>query len=310
MAGTPGTACGVTWVLSTPPILYEGFYWAEPGMSPGLLNTMFHITYLAHQQAGPLTMTFNKPVKKVTVRLQLYLTSEFGTPLYLHDGHYMEAFDSAGTLLGTKTFAAGDTIAQETISFPRMRKVVLWPVNVGQIIDRIDHHISFAVDSSCPPTGNALIDHPDFKERVDSMMKRANITGPVGSRDEWGAYVWDDLNAPNGIRLDPPMFSGTECTSTFPVPSSLDQSAVYHVHPHYAGDNMNIACGKTNASPYNPDFNGGASDKDWEFARFYNRDVYAITPEQIHKLPAGSQKKLIPNPNRWKKDAKGCWNHF
>jgi hypothetical protein len=310
---TNSQTCGVSWSLAyqRPPccdLNEKGIWWVEdPTPAPGVIDAMFMLSFFGTGQGGPMTVTFSKAVANVTLLLTGVDT------VGISPGHYMEAYDSANNILDSVDFDAvsgyGAT-SQKTLAVARVRKVIVYPVFRQFGTEPLKHQMAFAVDSTCPPVGDPVIDHPDFKTRIDSMMKLGNLSGPVGSRHEWGLWAMRDYLSQGPITLEQPSFSGTECGVTPTLPNTLDHYAAVHVHVHFAGDNMNIACGKTNALPYNPDVNGGGSTSDWEFARLYNRDVYAVSPEQIHLLPGGSQNPIVPNPNRWRKGNGGCWAQF
>lgn len=137
----------------------------------------------------------------------------------------------------------------------------------------------------CPPTNDRVLDNPNFASRIDSAMKLSNISGPLGSRLEAWFFAYDDPTAPGGVRFGFPTNVGsTECTSAIAPPDSLSIFAVIHTHPHYIGDDMYQGCGIKGAKKYNPRENGGGSDQDWEWRRFYGRDVYAVGPQMTHLL--------------------------
>jgi len=153
-----------------------------------------------------------------------------------------------------------------------------------------------------------VLDNPVFASRIDSAMKLSNITGAVGSRKEAWFFVYADSTAPDGIRFDFPSIAGSqECNSLITAPVDLSIIAVVHTHPHYKRENMELACGIKGAGKYDPDGNGGGSDRDWAWQRQYGLDVYAVSPQVAHLLPRGSTSVQERNPYRWKKTVNGCW---
>jgi hypothetical protein len=139
-------------------------------------------------------------------------------------------------------------------------------------------------------------------------MKLSNLVAPLGSRKEAWFLAYQDSTAPGGIRFGFPTNVGsTECTSSIDPPLDPTIIAAIHTHPHFRKDNMELGCGVKGARKYDPEANGGGSDRDWAYQRQYGIDVYAITPQMAHLLPRSSTAPLIPNPNKWKRTANACW---
>ena len=181
-------------------------------------------------------------------------------------------------------------------------------MNDGYPGDTDFNDVVISVRISCPPANDRILDNVNFANRLDSAMKLSNLNAPLGSRKEAWFFAYQDSTVPGGIRFGfPTIIGSTECTSTIDAPLDPTIIAAIHTHPHFKKDNMELGCGVKGAKKYDPEANGGGSDKDWAYQRQFGIDVYAISPQMAHLLPRSSTAPLIPNPYKWKRTANACW---
>jgi hypothetical protein len=312
------SACGVNAQMYWPPgDTFNGNYAAwftdYEGLVVGDSLTQFKVNFTNSNQEGPLEITFNKAVKNVSVTMDRCPGCTTDTVL-LHAGHYMTALDSAGNELGRIDFDAGVRISEKTLAISRIRKVVVYPLVLGPTqngstpVEKVQHRVAFAVDSTCPPTVDPLLDHPDFKNGFDSLMAHSRVSNPdPAGRREMSMYSY--LNSSTGeIMIDPLDFTtNNPCQVISPAPLPPQGWVYYakiHTHPYFEGENVSFCPGIT--GPYNPRKNGGGSPGDWDSA--VNRE-YVLTPEFAFRLDANTPVEERPyNPNMWKKGAMGCYS--
>lgn len=303
---TNGTVCGIAWNLSYPagnmtPREYT-FGWRSGGFDqPGQpVQTWVNGMY-GDVQNGPLEVTFSKKVANVTVYLSL-----MSDP-----GHYMLAFDSSGSRIDSAGWS-GTGGGEATLDVGNIRKVLLYPVVTyttpggNNLVDGVTHRLSFEPDTTCPPTDNPILDHPDFKNRFDSLMKHSMVDSAVTKRREVAVYAY--MNATTGeIMLDPFEWSAyNPCVvvSQANPPSGWMYFAKIHTHPYFEGENVSH-CPGTPPGPYNPRANGGGGKSDWENAILWE---YVLTPEWAFKLRSGTPEEDRPyNADMWKRGTNGCY---
>ena len=173
---TPGSSCGVSWSLYYPKLNqqlandYTVNWVRDSGTVQGDLATYFSVghTYFGwpnHQesmpQIGPLEITFNSAVKNFSIVMTKDLAGAGG----LKVGHYMVALDADGSQLARADFESGVEVSEKSLLVSRIRKVVVYPVNVGgtdsfgnALVEFVYHRASFALDSlpavkvSCTPS--------------------------------------------------------------------------------------------------------------------------------------------------------------
>jgi hypothetical protein len=316
---TAGVVCDVRWHLSYPPNndAFRGIYWF-PDDPPSPAYSLFstEINYTTYQN-GPIEIILDSAVTNFSLVLSKERSGLSWEPAVLSPGHYMVAFNASGQEIGRVDFDAGGMISEKTLSVKGIRKVLVYPVIAhsdgwGDIPEAVGHRVSFAPD--CAPTGDPLLDHPDFKAKYDSLMKRSNVYDPNPlNRREWGMLTHDDPNAPNGIRIDWPSVGGTAvCGVDFAslAPFSADTRGTIHNHMWMAGEIDPCGTPETRNKPFNPDVNGGAGDGDWDLP--IGREHYVFTLDRIFRLtrsvPRGAARRN--NPYRWKKGSNGCFSQY
>lgn len=159
----------------------------------------------------------------------------------------------------------------------------------------------------CQKTGDPVLDAPGAAKVIDSLLALSNVKGPLESRRERTAVAWQNV-VTNTVRFDISPREGDRCGTSIGVPPDTEQErviGVMHTHPHYRGDDM-TGC-KAGAKRYRPEANGGGSNEDWVLARQFGVDVYAISPQVIHRLPQTTPERDRPkNRQRWKRVTAGC----
>jgi hypothetical protein len=230
------------------------------------------------------------------------------------------ASGSCATLTGT-TITLGPATASGTISFKATHEVygegpagLVNELVPGYTVGMNDGYgdtdyddVIISVFIVCPPVGDSIIDHPDFRSRYDSLMKVSRVDDTVRlNRREYGMFVRTDASAPGGIRIDwPNITSNAVCGVTFP--DSLD-GVVAMIHDHLWREGELDPCGdaRTKNKPFNPRVNGGGSDFDWAAPK----TSYVFTPEWVFRLTPGTAKQDRPkNPNQWRQSPNGCFLH-
>jgi hypothetical protein len=165
--------------------------------------------------------------------------------------------------------------------------------------DYNDVIISVRVIFHCAPSGDFVLDHPDFKSRYDSLMKISKVDSAVGRRQEWAMRVVPDPNAPAGMRINWPEFPGGPCGGSVSFDSST--IAMIHSHPYFENE-LNTPCWGT--VPYLPDWNGGGSPEDWTLGI----RSYAATPQWIFRFdPAVAERDRWKNKWRYQVTPRGCF---
>lgn len=310
---TTNTTCGITWSMYFPKgnmsSAEYGILWAGTQLTGDGRNPLFQVGSYGDIQNGPLQITFNNKIKNVTITMN-YVSNP---------GHGIAAYDANNAKVDTATLDANGSVMLPALG---IRKVVIYPVVTGtwngnQVVDGVTHLMSFEPDSTCPPTTDSILDHPDFKARYDSLMKLSNVDDSITmNRREWGMLMHDDPSAPNGIRIDWPSVGGTAvCFVDFGLlaPYPADTRGTIHNHL-WREKELNPCPGPSNPEasnkPFIPDVNGGAGDGDWDLP--IGREHYVFTPDRIFKLtrsvPSGAARRN--NPYRWKKGSDSCFSQY
>jgi hypothetical protein len=297
--GTPTDLCDVEWsvVPLTGPILISGLI------------------------RGPFTVTFSKPVSGLVVE---------GNGAYDCRGSYGEVRattvsgqtvsvpfinpfpgdcgtdEISGTLLAAIPSTQGVTTAIITSMSPATFELPdPWRGYFGN--SYATYHLSFDRYPSCELTGDPVLDAPDAGKVIDELLALSNIDGPLSGRRERSAVAWQNVLT-NTVRFEISPREGSRCGTPIAIPSDTEQEKVVglmHTHPHHRGDDM-TGC-KVGADRYQPEANGGGSREDWGVAKQFGIDVYAISPDVVHRLPWETNERDRPkNRKRWKRAAAGC----
>lgn len=164
--------------------------------------------------------------------------------------------------------------------------------------DYNDVIISVQVIFHCAPSGDAILDLPDFRSRYDSLMKISKVDSAVGRRQEWGMRVVLDPNSPSGMSVNWPEFQGGPCG----VELSWDNSTIALIHSHPYFDNELSPC--TAPVPYISDWNGGGSPEDWAVPK----RPYSATPQWIFRFdPAVAERDRWKNKWRYQVTSRDCF---
>lgn len=162
----------------------------------------------------------------------------------------------------------------------------------------------------CPPVGDSLIDRPDWKPKIDTLLQKSILGPGVSQRQEWGFQSLRDTLT-GRVSLGPIIYSGTACSVGIPVlnwPDEVDY--LVHSHPHFTGEDMSHAgCGSSFSGRFDPRANGGGSTADWKNYRAFGRAVYAVSPEWIHRLDNPDSTQWKYNTKRYRRQSDGCWLH-
>jgi hypothetical protein len=320
--GTPtpasNSACGIGWNIDFPynGSLYHWIWWF-PDSTPSSQWTLFSIGEdNFNVQFGPIEITFNKAVQNFTLNLIKAPTQNYWESPVLSPGHYMVALDSAGQRIDSVAFDAGGASSEKTLAVGRIRKVLLYPVihvddGGSPISEGVQHRASFAVDSTCPPVSDPVIDSPDFKAAYDSLIKmslKATMENMfMGQESYTRAFYNPDTKQ---IEIDYPAPDATDhnaCHVT--IPGYTGTRTVWsriHTHIFTTGSTDIAFCGIL--GPYDPQANGGSLDESGDWDNSAGQGDYIFTPEWIFRLPPGTPKdQRAKNPFRWKKGANGCF---
>jgi hypothetical protein len=274
---------------------------------------------------SPLVLTFSEPIYNVvlegsgvmkcgdygyavattaagetdTSRFQLYFLDECDVP----PGSGND--DAVGWIVMRDTLAPGKGVIKVEVYPPSPYS---W-VNAGlpeTQYARTAYTVYFDRFNPCPPVGDPVLDRPEFRKVADSLLKLSNISDPKPeNRRERAAKVWQD-RITDAIRFEILDVVGTACVISPGTAADTDAEkliAVIHTHPHFIGENIKVACNNPLAPPYDPRFRGGGSEADWTYANQSFRDVYAISPQYIHRLDWDvPQSEWGKFPVRWRRD--------
>ena len=313
-----GIDCGVNWSMQTNPISVtpSGYEFLPPFVAPNSTSTMFQIA-TGNVQNGPNFLIFYIPIDifvSTTVTIDDHAeTSPYppGPPeqrVIAYDASHRLLLDTLG---GAETVIARRGMTDVTV-YPAPENPVPGYTGPDTLRFKRQYSISFRADSSCPPSGDSLIDSKQVRDELRSAMASSLANGSV----ERGGEIWKMLDGT--FRAFPrPNPTATPCSyappTTNPPPGAEfgRPSGFYHTHPALPGDIAPLSCGPAMAGgTFQPNSNGGGSDKDWAFANSgMFTPVYAYTKEgRVYRLDPGTiPYPKMKNPNSWKPTGLGCF---
>lgn len=303
-----GIDCAVQWYMDNfpvPNILLPGFEFLPPYLAPDSRSSRFQYG-TGNIQIGPIYMIFYSPIDVFASTSETYDWNVPGpSPPGPPDQHIL-AYDVTGRLL-VDTIGGAVTVIRR----PGIQNLTIYPAVPHPVVQsfppdtvryRRIYSISFRVDSSCPPSGDSVLDSRQVRDAFRKAMARSLSTTP---ELEAGGEIYRMLD---GTYQAFPVTNGvaTACSITIPYqqpPAGADYLAgFYHTHPQQPGQPV---CGGT----AQPNWNGGGSDDDWGFATTTGKPVYAYSKEgRVSRLNANTAKgSWNSNTNRWKTRGKGCF---
>ena len=332
---TGASACGVFWQIS-----HDDHGFANPTSNfffpddpPTKLYTRWSTGNPQNYQWGPTVILLipgagipGLEVKEFT--LEITRQSQH-PPNVLSAGYYMVALDTAGRELARADFDAGVPVSQRTLAVSGIAKVLLYPVTSddgsGPLTEGASYRASFAADTTCPPTGDPVLDTKAVRDGLKQALANSNPNATPGSgqKREHGGIVWRDANG-NFYTQEVPDPNATECSfhttvfASVPIPPGAQAEAFYHTHPSgkfeptygcgsgwaaYPGDGLRPAA----ADPDDPKA-GGGSPLDWkQHETPGDFPDYVITKTgRVYKLDNQWYNNRSKNPNKYSTDTMGC----
>ena len=312
-----GDDCGVAWYMDNfpaPNILLPGYEFLRPYLAPDNRSSRFQYG-TGNIQIGPNYMIFYQPIDVFASTSETYDDLVPGPfPPGPPEQHIL-AFDKSGLLLVDTIGGAVTVIRRRGIQNLTVYPAPPNPNGPYVAPDTFRYKrvytISFRVDSTCPPSGDALLDEKNVRDGIRDAMASSLANGGV----ERGGRVWKMVDGSYKYiaAIDP---SATPCGFSFtPVtpPAGAEYtspSGLFHTHPSYTNDVVPAACGYPSGSYFDNGRNGGGSLKDWGTANSapfvpvyaYSKDgtMYMLVP---HTQPSPNMK----NPNTWKPSGLGCF---
>jgi hypothetical protein len=243
-------------------------------------------------QSQPITITFAKPVKAVTIRI---VDSDF-------NGNQMIASDDAG-VVGSLSFAFdgfpgnGGLNETRTITAPAGRGITK-----VQLIPDPREYVAYSGSweslPPCPPTGDPNLDDPVNREKFDSSFQAGNPFGPEGDRKE---HIRAGYRFPDGhvesVDLNPPNANNCEIKNLF-VPATNGEGKliwIWHSHPYAPGD-VATQCGGKVLSPPVP-YPAVPSDPDWRLLDAVNNLQFTNGEPAVPGYIYDKKQTYRMNPN-------------
>lgn len=224
--GRPTDLCDVEWSVVPP---------SGPILISGLIR-------------GPFTVTFSKPVSGLVVEGNgaydcrgsyggVTATTVSGQSVSVS---FINPFpgdcgtdEISGTLLAAIPSVQGVTTAIITSMSPATFELPdPWRGYFGN--SYATYHLSFERFPSCAPTGDTVLDAPDAKKVMDSLLALSNVTEELAARRERYAVAWENLST-GTIRFEINPREGSRCGIYVVVPPDTPQervAGIVHTHPH------------------------------------------------------------------------------
>lgn len=104
----------------------------------------------------------------------------------------MQAFNDSGRLVV-------DTVGglATTICAPRMQRVLVHPIylprevqTTDSLVEKRKYVLSFKLDSSCPTSGDTLLDRRQVRDELRKALAASNPYGADMDRKEQGGTIW------------------------------------------------------------------------------------------------------------------------
>jgi len=276
-------------------------------MSQSAVSQLFYTSTYRDLQNGPNTIDFAQPVSEFTAIIQRQSTDPSDLRVAVLDG--------GNTLLLDTTSA--DIV---TVRVPGIRKARVYARTTGLLLEadsvvfKRRYQLSFRPDSSCPPSGDEILDSKQVRDQLREDLEQSLPNDPPQNRKERGGLIYkmQDGTFRAFPQLDP---YATGCTFhpnyqvVDPV-GAMRLYGFYHTHPQLAGEPVYGCAGTNLPQKADPDANGGGSDADWEFANLpaVKLPVYAITKRgRVYRMDPGVPVSARgSNPNRWQSTGPGC----
>lgn len=223
------------------------------------------------------------------------------TPLFLESWSYRE---TAGSTTRPCEVVGGNT-CQVRVQSTGVMTLTGW-VNGKHEIRTV--HCSV---SKCPKGNDPIINDGEFRRWAQAALDSSRLDQPVGNRVERAFYVWMRRSDSSFVYASVVTTSSNACELTLPPPpadnDSLELLAIAHTHPRRIGESVQSCKPSEPTLPYNPDANGGGSKADWDYARIFGVDVYAVSPDRIVRLPSNTYYEDVgKNPNKWPRHTGRC----
>jgi hypothetical protein len=322
-----GATCGVSWSFSVPafsvPGIWTGFVFRSfvivpGGTPPGAPIYTFATSYNNGEpqggySLGPMEIAFAQPVDRFVMEFLFQ-----GCSVVTCGSGFRRLVvqnDSGRTLLDTLA------VALAIIDRPNIRRVLVYPDSVGMAVGQPIptvvggwYTISFRPDSSCPPSGDSILDSKQVRDAFRTEMAQSLANGPL----ERGGEIWKMLDGSYQPvpRADP---FATECSYGVGIgapplgAANSRPSGVYHTHPSLPQAPVTNCPGQTGGY-YDPDANGGGSAADWDYASNGANliPVYAYGKSgRTYRLdPLVPKSSRSNNKNRWRPNGPGCFTRF
>lgn len=247
------TSCGRRWTMRTPPLVYYTNEWSyiftgngvEGATRAGERATVWGTSTKQRTQNGPNTITFDRPVRQVTVQIAM-----IDVP-----GHRMEAYDANGVEVGEAVFATGGGVEDaRTIDAPGIVKVLVYAAPTGYVtfgdtaVDYVSYAVGFVPDSACPPIDPAL-DDPAVRAGLG-----AEFAASVSEGLERAGWVYRNVTTGERRVIFIPTGGRTPCDSyTFVEPPTYEPvgeetgwvgETPWHTHPVNSGAFVPASCGR------------------------------------------------------------------
>jgi hypothetical protein len=318
----PGADCGISWRMYNAPHGISSLWGYGFRNHDFALNhypddrrgSYFWVSLVAGVQNGPNVITFASPIDVFSSRT---ITIEDNDATILGPPQQrIVAFNDSGRVL-VDTIGEAYTI----ISRPRMMVVQTYPLlktpgaDTTYVWRRYYEH-AFRPDSSCPPSGDSLLDSKQVRDAFRQAMAASNPNGPAINKREQGGTIWkmQDGSFRAFPYADPgATLCGYDPGLLEPPPGAVGPRGYgyYHTHPVFAGESAAGACGSAGAT-FEPHRNGGGSVSDWSYADRFGAPVYAFTKDGfVYRLDSQTS---VPargrNPNRWQQSGPGCFRRI
>lgn len=165
----------------------------------------------------------------------------------------------------------------------------------------------------CPPTGDPLLDSPDFRRRLEHDLQASGIGNPNDQqRTEIGGLWWLNANDSSVRYLPITPDSANNCGlwwrgENHPGMPGEILIGGHHTHPYWPNDIISGCGGDNVPGRYDPSRTGGGSLDDWLSTDGLGVPEYTTDPTHFYRLDPGTPPSDRPlNPHRWTRGPDGC----
>lgn len=325
------TICGVVVSVAAPPAFGDtgvAWYW---GIDPDTVYISSGSVSGAYDGQHQTYVYADKPIRDVQIIWDFTPQPGSRITLYNAQDSVLDSHDVGSApepSRWTFNFPSPGLHSRETHTFPArgVRKIRFEALGkhpeAGASIMAM---LFFIPDTTCPPSGEPMLDSGAVKDSMIASLTRSNPNAAPGSgqRRERGGIIWELPNNGGYLAAEemrPQYATATECGYglnaaglTAPVAGALAR-AYWHTHPHSTNADV-YGCQSSPGQPQlaqtpgdgkivpraTPDLNGGGSDGDWNAATNTGYPVFAINKDgRIYKMmPNTAVHQRSSNPNKW-----------